>query len=390
MDTTNVFSKNLAAYLDTKVRTIVNKGGTRSSKTWSSLQLLYIIASESKRPRTISIVSMTMPHLKRGCMRDFENMLKDEMLWNENNWNATDKIYKVNKSKIEFFSADSADKVTGPARDILYINECINIPFSVYRELVARTTEKVILDYNPLHEFWVDSKVLPNETSVLIHSTYKDNEMLSPAQIAEIEYQGSIDENYYKVMLLGETGSYEGLVIKNWDIVAELPKQYKKRWLGIDWGWSSPTAIMLVQLGEKDEVFIDEIAYGTGLDNPDIAKIIIDAGLRDVEIIADAAEAKSIKELRSFGLNCVKSDNKDIDLGIQIMNRYTKHYTMRSVNSIDENRKYTYTKDAEGNYTGKPIDKFNHAKDAERYIFLNRLSNINKGFDFSVVNISNR
>ena len=66
------------------------------------------------------------------------------------------------------------------------------------------------------------------------------------------------------------------------------------------------------------------------------------------------------------------------------MNRYKKHYTKRSVNSIDENRKYCYTKDPDGNYTGKPIDKFNHAKDAERYVFLNRLSNISTGFDVTV------
>ena len=120
------------------------------------------------------------------------------------------------------------------------------------------------------------------------------------------------------------------------------------------------------------------------MDNPDIAAVIRDAGFSNVETICDRAEPKSIKELKAAGINAVPSDNKDIDLGIRVMNRYIKHYTARSLNSIDENRKYRYEQDADGNYTGKPIDKFNHAKDAERYVFLNRLSNISSGFDITV------
>lgn len=386
MDTTNVFSKNLGAYIVPDTRTIVNKGGTRSSKTWSILQLLYIIAVKSKKPRVISVVSETMPHLKRGCIRDFRTMLEADGIWNEDSWNATDFVYRIGSCIIEFFSADMPSKVTGPARDILFINECINVPFDVYRQLAARTSETVFLDYNPLYDFWVDSKVLPREDTALIHSTYKDNDMLSAAQIAEIVYQGSIDENYYRVMVLGETGIYEGAIINNWDIVESLPPRdtWKKHWIGVDFGWSAPTAIMHVILGEGGEVWIDELAYGRGLDNPDIAQIIIDAGYADIETICDKAEPKSIKEIKNAGVNAVPSDNKDIDLGIKVMNRYKKHYTSRSLNSIDENRKYRYKQDADGEFTGKPIDAFNHAKDAERYVFLNRLSNTNSGFAVTV------
>lgn len=386
METTNVFSRNLREFKRPGVRNIVNKGGTRSSKTWSILQLLYLIATKSPRRRVISIVSETIPHLKRGCMRDFRTFLEDDGLWDDNAWNATDFIYRVNKSVIEFFSVDMPNKATGPARDILFINECINIPYDVYRELSSRTREWVFLDYNPLYDFWVDSKVLHRPDTVLIHSTYKDNEMLSEAQVSEIEYQGSIDENYYRVMVLGETGIYEGAIIRNWDIVEGLPPRetWKRYWIGVDFGWLAPTAIMLVILGEGGEVWIDELAYATNLDNPDIARIITSSGFSRVETICDKAEPKSIKELKNAGINAVPSDNKDIDLGIKVMNRYKKHYTKRSVNSIDENRKYCYTKDPDGNYTGKPIDKFNHAKDAERYVFLNRLSNVSTGFDVTV------
>jgi len=384
METTKVFSDLLAVYTDPAVRIAVLRGGTRSSKTWSVLQLLNLIASRSKKPRLISVVSETLPHLKRGCIRDFRKMLEEEGIYNPAAWHDTDKIYRYPKGSLEFFGADSPEKVLGPARDVLFINECINVSFEVYRHLAVRTTEKIILDYNPSYDFWVDEKILPRADARLIDSTYRDNDMLTAAQIAEIESNRETDPDWWEVFGEGRKGSKQGLIVKNWDIVSDLPKTWKKRWIGLDFGWTSPTAIMLVVLGEKGEVWIDEIGYAPNLDNPDIAKIIIDAGLRDVEVIADAAEPKSIKELKSAGLNAVKTDNKDIDLGIRVMNRYKKHYTSRSLNSIDENRKYGYVKDADGNYTGVPIDKHNHAKDAERYVFLNRLSNIKKGFDVTV------
>lgn len=386
MDTTKVFSKNLKAYTRDNIRVIANKGGTRSSKTWSILQLLYIIASKSKRPRLISIVSETMPHLKRGCIRDFEKMLKDDGVYDPNAWNATDKIYKIGSSAIEFFSADQPSKVQGPARDILYINEAIYIPYEIYRQLATRTTEKIILDYNPTHESWIDTKILPFDGSVMIHSTYKDNDMLSPGQIRDIELNGQLDPNYQKVFVEGETGSLQGLVINNWDIVGEMPKDFKREWIGIDFGFTDPTAIMHLRQHEG-EIYIDEIAYQSGLDNQEIVEILFNSGLSHLRIIADSAQPGSIKELRKAGLNiegAIKGSDS-INIGIQVMNRYKKHYTARSVNSIKENRMYRYKQDPNGEYMATPIDgKFNHAKDAERYVFLNALSNVREGFDVTV------
>ena len=160
METTKVFSDLAGAYVDPTVRIIVLKGGTRSGKTWATLQLLNIIAARSKKPRLISVVSESMPHLKRGCIRDFKNILEADGVYNPSAWHDTDKIYRYGKGAIEFFSADQPGKVHGPARDVLYINECINTNFAVFQQLAVRTGEKIILDYNPAHEFWVDDKVL--------------------------------------------------------------------------------------------------------------------------------------------------------------------------------------------------------------------------------------
>ncbi len=327
-----------------------------------------------------------MPHLKRGCIRDFEAMLRAEELWDENAWNATDKIYRVGRAQIEFFSADQPSKVHGPARDVLYINEAINVPYEAYRQMATRTTEKIILDYNPAYECWIDAKVIPRADTVLIHSTYKDNDMLSRAQVAEIEYQGAIDENYHRVYVLGETGSVEGLVIQNWDIVPEMTRDFKREYLGLDFGYGAPTAIEHLRLN-AGEVWIDEVAYRPGLTNPEIAEIIRAAGLAHVTIVADSAEPKSIQELRNAGLTVVPADKGDdsIRVGIQIMNRYKKHYTVRSLGSINENRRYRYPTDINGGVdTRKPIPQFDHAKDAERYVFLKYFGDIRGGFDITV------
>lgn len=385
MDTTNVFSKLIAAYVDPTVRVIALKGGTRSGKTWATLQLLNTIAARSKKPRLISCVSETMPHLKRGAIRDFKNMLEGDEVYDVNKWHDTDKIYSYAKGRLEFFSADQASKVLGPARDVLFINECINIGWDVYRQLAVRTTEKIILDYNPAFEFWVDSKLLQRADVRLIHSTYLDNDLLTAAQVSEIESNKFIDPDWWKVYGEGLTGSKEGLVVQNWDIVDGLPprSEWKEAYIGVDFGWSAPSAIMLVVLSQGD-VWIDQLGYGPNLDNPDIAKIIYDEGFNDLEVIADAAEPKSIKDLQGLGIRATASVNKEIELGIRVMNRYNKHYTKRSIDSIEENRKYRYPKDENGNYSGVPIKAHGHAKDAERYVFLNRLSNIASGFDVTV------
>ncbi len=386
MKLTGVFSKNIAAYNEGK-RVIVNKGGTRSSKTFSILQLLYMIANLSSRPLVISIVSETMPHLKKGCIRDFQNILMSEGLWSDKCWNATDKIYRVNRSVIEFFSADQPGKVHGPARDILFVNECINISYETYRQLAIRTRETIFLDFNPCHEFWVDEHILPRDESVLIRSTYLDNEFLTPAQVQEIESNRS-DESWWGTYGLGETGSREGLVIQNWDIVEKMPATYSKRWLGIDFGFTNdPTSIVDICLSEG-ELWINELLYATRYDNMMIARFLEEQSIpRETPVIADSAEPKSIREIHSLGWSIEGADKgKDsIDLGISLLNRYRKHITQQSSNIIREYRNYRWATDEYGRSTNRPVDKFNHSIDAQRYVVFTKLYERKSTLSYSII-----
>lgn len=386
MNVTSVYLKNLEAY-NGGCRYIVNKGSTRSSKTYSQLQLLYHIARLSRKPRVISIVSESMPHLKKGCIRDFKEILCNDNLWNDRNWNATDKIYTINSSSIEFFSADNPAKVHGPSRDILYINECINIDWEVYRQLAIRTTETIFLDCNPCYEFWLDEKVLVSDEARLIHSTYRDNEYLSAAQIKEIESNRG-DKDWWKVYGEGLTGSLRGVVIQNWDIVSQMPEQYKKRWIGIDFGFTNdPTAIVDIRLSNGD-LWIDELLYEKGYDNPMIANLLSSCDIaRDTPIVADCAEPKSIREIASMGwrMEPAQKGRDSINTGISILNRYRKHVTQRSTNIINEYRNYRWMTDAMGNATNTPIDRFNHGVDAQRYVCLNKLMERNNELSYSII-----
>lgn len=386
MNLTSVFSKNLEAY-NSGIRYIVNKGSTRSSKTYSIIQLLIMIAQLSKQQRTISIVSESMPHLKKGCIRDFKEILSAEGLWNVKDWNATDKVYRMGNSIIEFFSAENPAKVHGPSRDILYVNECISIDYEIYRQLAIRTTETIFLDCNPCFEFWLDEKVLVQSSARLIHSTYRDNEYLSEAQIREIESNRN-DKNWWQVYGEGKTGTLQGAVINNWDIVSALPDVYKKRWLGIDFGFTNdPTAIVEIRLAEG-ELWIDELLYERGYDNMMIADLLSEKNIpHDTPIVADSAEPKSIREIKSKGwrVEPAQKGQDSINTGIAILNRYRKHITTHSTNIINEYRNYRWRTDEFGNMSNMPIDRYNHSVDAQRYVCLNKLIERNSRLDYSVI-----
>lgn len=374
MKTTSVFNRNIKAYND-GFRIISNKGSTRSSKTWSLLQLMYLIASRSSKPILISIVSESMPHLKRGCIRDFISMLEDEGQWNRNNWNATDKIYKAGKSYIEFFSADTPGKVHGPSRDILFVNECNNIGYETIRQLMIRTTKTVFFDYNPVEEFWMEENILTRSNSLLIHSTYKDNEHLTKEQVEDIE-SNKHDINWWNVYGLGITGNRDGNCIKNWMQVDSMPIECKKRWIGLDFGFTNdPTAIVDVRLSDG-QLWVDEICYKNGMLNIDISNLLKDNNLLDIPIVADSAEPKSIAELRRYRHiieGASKGRHDSINIGISTLNRYKINVTKRSLNIIKELRNYKWQQDMDGKWLNKPIDKFNHSIDAIRYVALNKL-----------------
>jgi phage terminase large subunit len=189
-------------------------------------------------------------------------------------------------------------------------------------------------------------------------------------QIAEIESNKG-DNNWWRVYGLGETGSVEGLVYKDFSIVADMPKQFKNQFYAIDFGFTNdPTAILRVSLS-GGELWIEELAYQTGMLNKDIANVLLDAGaMRGSNIVADSSEPKSIAEINALTNLNVRPTAKgagSIVAGITAVQSYKLNVSQGALGTIDELRNYSWKRDTNGNYINVPTDKYNHALDALRY-----------------------
>lgn len=369
MNTTFVFDKLLKHFVDPQIRGIASKGGTRSSKTWSTLQLLHLLAEAAQTPLVISCVAATLPMVKRGMLRDFRSMLLAEGVWDENRYNKTEGCYSYgNGSVIEFFGCDNAGKVHGPARDVLFVNEAQGIPREIFRQLDIRTRRKVIIDFNPVRKFWGETEFVGNRY-VTINSTYRDNPYLTKEQVHAIE-KNKKDANWWRIYGEGLTGGVEGNVYPEYSVIEDLPEGTTGRAIGLDFGFvNDPTAIVDVRFHGWD-LYVDLLCYETGLLNSHIADYLTGQGLQRQATVCDSAEQKSIVELQGrhiMAIPCVKGRGS-VAAGIAQVKQFKLHVTKRSVKLLDELDNYKWIKDeATDTFTNEPTDANNHALDAVRY-----------------------
>ena len=365
---TRIYEKNVEAWLGGKRRSL-NEGGTASSKTWSILQLLILIAQNAKAPLLISVVSESLPHLKRGAIRDFFRIL-DEDPKSCPRYNMTEQTYNFGKGKIEFFGADEADKVRGPRRDILFINEGNNVPWETARGLDIRTIKFTFMDWNPVSEFWAHEHWIGSPENEYIHSTYLDAVDVLPQEVvANIESNKDKDPNWWNVYGLGKLGKIEGLVYPYFKQVDGLPGG--DAFYGLDFGYSNDPTALVRSIIKGEELYSRELIYETGLTNQDISGRMEDAGLRKHydEIFADSAEPKSIEELYRMGWN-IKGAPKgpgSVEFGHQKIRQYNQYWTKDSINCIKEQRNFRYIPDKNGKLTNKTTHIFSHGMDARRY-----------------------
>lgn len=377
---TEVFEKNLEAYESKQYRVIGNQGSTRSTKTYSLCQLLstYIPFNETK---SISIVSPSLPHLKRGARRDFLEILENANLYKDDNFNKTDQIYHYPEtdSYVEFFGAEDAGKVRGPGRDILYVNEANLIPFPVYKQLALRTRDMIFLDFNPADEqSWVYD-VVDATGNLLIHSTYKDNPFLSDSQIQEIESLKDADENLWKVFGLGLRGTSSESIYTHWKYCDEMPGRGEVIY-GQDYGFNNPSALVQVEIYEG-AIYVDEIIYQSKLTTNDLVQLYTTLGLKRTLIYSDSAEPKTIEEINRAGFKAVPSD-KDVTEGIRKVKSMPLYITKRSANILKEIKSYKWKKDKNERVLDEPVKLNDHSMDAIRYAVFTHLAKPKKELTF--------
>ena len=359
---------------------VVQQGGTRSGKTFNILLWIIFSYCERNEGKIITICRKSFPALRGTVMRDFFQIIKDHEIYTEDAHSKTSNEYTINKNTIEFISLDMPQKIRGRKRDLLFANEANELTQEDWTQLLFRTNEKVILDYNPSEEFhWIYDQVLPREDVEFFQTTYKDNPFLGDVIKEEIERLKGIDENYWRVYGLGERGTAKSLVY-TFTTCKEIPKEAKLVSYGLDFGYSSDHTSLVRTYLLEDNMYVDELLYRTGMTNQDIANEMKVLGLdRSNEIYADSAEPKSIEEIYRMGWNVKPTIKGSINIGIDIIRRYKLHATESSFNLIKELRNYKYIEDKNGHMTNKPVDNFNHALDALRYSVVNKISQSHLG-----------
>ncbi|MGP8215755.1 MAG: PBSX family phage terminase large subunit [Bacteroidia bacterium] len=377
-------------------RYVIHQGGTGAGKTYSILQHLLTTAF-LKDGLAISVVAESMPHLKRGCLRDARKIIQMEGWQTNFTENKTDCTFSAyNGSYIEFFPADSESKMRGPKRDILFINECNNVSFEAFQQLDVRTRKHTYLDFNPVRRFWVHDKLMESLSGTdytFVQSTYKDNAYITPEEIANIERRRN-NANWWRVYGEGEIGNAEGVVFTNWEIITIKNEELRIKngnspntlnsslltlnWLpgtllgyGIDFGYvHSPTAI--VQVNEYNgELYVRELFYKTGAQNDEIfAFVQKNIDLRALAV-ADCAEPKSIDYLFRKGwpglFPSIKGEGS-IEFGLNMLLERKINVSRDSLNLIKEMREYMWDTNADGVPINRPVKMNDHAIDAMRYV----------------------
>lgn len=382
IQTTPVFREVNTAYRN-GYTTISAQGGARSGKTYNIL--IWIISYTLKHANTkVTIARATLPALKKTILEDFTAILTRLNIYSDRSLNKTELTYQLpNGSRFEFISTDSEQKLRGGKRDILFCNEANELTHIAWQQLKMRTTKVAIIDYNPSFgtEHWIHNDVNKDPRTYFFRTTYKNNPFLEDTIIQEIESLQTKNPSLWKVYGEGETAKIEGLVFENFEEVDQIPRYAQKMWYGIDYGYKhDPTAVVLVALLD-DDLYIHEIEYATHLLISDIIRILRDAIAiyGHHKIISESADPRLVDEIANARLPIypVTKYKGSILAGIQKMQEYNITVTKTSHNVKKELNSYTWLKDKDGVFTNNPIDAYNHAIDATRYVVLNEILGAN-------------
>ena len=368
---TNVYEKNEEYITDDNVRLIVNRGSTRSSKTYSILQLLIIQAIQNK-DIVITIVGETLPKIKKSTLRDLKSIMGD--MWKTyGEFNQTEMVYTFpNKSIIQFVSGDQESKFRGMKQDLLFVDECNFIKEEVFTQLAIRTIDKIIVAFNPSSEFYITDMVNEDDDTVEIVSTYKDNPFLELTIVNEIEKRANKDENFRRVFALGLYGSAEGLVFQedlDWFLIDDLPVVFDKELWGMDFGFTDPTTYFQCRI-VKNDIYVKEHIYEANLINRKLGPLMKDSNPHNIMCIADSEDPKSIKDLNlTYGINIKGIKKEQVLPSIDNLKKRNVFITTDSINVIKDFRNYHWSlkkKDKKGRAV--PEHSFSHSIDTVRYV----------------------
>ena len=367
VQTTIVFEHLLKAQeLGKKI--VTAQGGSRSGKTMNIL-IFYIQKLLQTQGKTLSIVRKTLPSLKNSVLKDLIQVLEMYGIYNPSNWHKQDGYYELpNGSIINWFSCDEPQKLRGSKRHYLYCNEANELTLEDWRQLIMRTEEFSILDFNPSEiNSWVYD-LEKREDCYFFKTTWRDNPFIPQSIIDEIERLKETDQQYYRIYSLGEKGIPTTLVFNTWRTTDTIPMDCKLLGRAIDWGFNSPTCLVEVYQ-RNDELYIKEKLYVKNLTMGDIIYKMDELKIEKTDSIwCDSALPQNIEELKRNRYNAKPVSKQSILAGIDKIKRHKVFITNDSPNILLEFQSYKWKTDKDGKLLDVPIDEMNHGIDAIRYV----------------------
>ena len=406
-------SKYYTRVLTSRHRYIVMYGGRSSAKSDTAAQKMVIGCK-------------TEINFKGVCLRKIFADIKDSQF--DTMWSVIERYkwqdeFKYTKSPLELTHLPTGRKILARGLDKPAKLKSINNPTMVWVEEAdeigledfiksdtsirhpdSRTLLQVILSFNPESEDgWINDYFFPPKATyelsdgshtfikstvkntLCLHTTFKHNDFCSEGNIEVIKRleKLGLESNYYRVYVLGLWGNaLKGLVFEEYANVDKFParEDCKNYGYGLDFGFTNdPTSIIRCALS-GGELYFEEVVYKVGLINrsnegeneDNISNRLKAAGVEYDQIVADSAEPKSIRELQldKWNIKGVKKGKDSIEAGIALIKQYKINVVGASPNLRKELKSYKYqeAKDgAQGEFTNKPIDDWNHACDAFRY-----------------------
>ncbi|MBC8399701.1 MAG: PBSX family phage terminase large subunit [Flavobacteriales bacterium] len=361
--------------INSKKRFKVHQGGTRSGKTFAACQYLTYLLTTSKEPLVISIIRKTLPALKGSVLRDFILILQQTGLYFEGTHNKADNTFIYGQHTVEFLSVDEPQKIRGRKRNIAFLNEANELNIEDFRQINMRTTDFLIMDFNPSDPVhWIYDEIIPRDDCDTWITTYKDNKFLSEDLVFEIERMRERYPDYWRVYGEGQKAVYSARqIFSNWNFLPydEFPEfdPAAEAVIGLDFGFSNDESAATLIFKKNDKLFIHELLYKKGMTNSDLVEYFKKLGYEDVLFYADAAEPKSIEQIKRDGLlikPAIKGQGS-INAGISLLKEFDIYVSKESKNIIKEYNNYYWEELKDGTIVNKPKDKFNHAMDSIRY-----------------------
>lgn len=366
-------------------------GGASSGKSHGVVQKVVLKAlGKWKYPRKVLWLRKVDRTIKDSIFTDVLDCLSTWKLLPLCKVNKSDRTISLPNGAVFLFKGmDDPEKIKSiKGLSDVVMEEASEFNQDDFTQLTLRLREpkhkqrQIFCMFNPVSKLnwtykqWFEPGVKIDPKRVVIHqSTYKDNHFLDADNISTIENLKQTNPAYYKIYTLGEFATLDKLVFPDFEkrrlnqhTLADLPSYF-----GLDFGYTNDeTAFMHVKVDERKHIiYVMEEYAKRGMLNDEIAKVITDMGYSKEVITADAAEPKSIAEIKRDGIYRIRPAKKGKDSiiqGISFMQQYHLVVDDRCVKTIEELENYTYKKDrATNEYTNEPVDAYNHEIDAIRY-----------------------